>query len=90
MYVLSICLPPLFSFPFLPPSQAANGSSPWRYAGVQRLCIRVLRSKVLQSAERVLELFGGQRAMLEVEFSGEVGTGLGPSLEFYSLVCKVS
>jgi hypothetical protein len=48
--------------------------------------VRISRQRVLDSAIRVMELYSGQKALLEVEYFGEVGTGLGPTLEFYSLV----
>lgn len=35
-----------------------------------------------------MELYGRKKSILECEYFGEVGTGLGPTLEFYSLVCK--
>lgn len=36
----------------------------------------------------MFELYGASRASLEVEFFSEVGSGLGPTLEFYALVSK--
>lgn len=36
----------------------------------------------------MFELYGSSRASLEVEFFSEVGSGLGPTLEFYALVSK--
>ena len=44
------------------------------------------RRRILDSAQKVLELYGGSRMILELEFFGEVGTGLGPTLEFYTLL----
>lgn len=35
---------------------------------------------------QVMELYARQRAVLELEYFGEVGTGLGPTLEFYTLL----
>jgi E3 ubiquitin-protein ligase TRIP12 len=35
-----------------------------------------------------MELYGKSRAVLEVEYFGEVGTGLGPTLEFYTLLSR--
>ncbi len=35
---------------------------------------------------QVMELYASQRAVLELEYFGEVGTGLGPTLEFYTLL----
>ena len=55
---------------------------------IQRQKVRISRPKALESAVRVMELYGSHRAMLEVEYFEEVGTGLGPTLEFYSVVSK--
>jgi E3 ubiquitin-protein ligase TRIP12 len=35
-----------------------------------------------------MELYGSSSSVLEVEYFEEVGTGLGPTLEFYSLVSR--
>ncbi|XP_032355679.1 E3 ubiquitin-protein ligase HECTD1 [Etheostoma spectabile] len=37
-------------------------------------------------AESVMQLHADRKSVLEVEFLGEEGTGLGPTLEFYALV----
>jgi E3 ubiquitin-protein ligase TRIP12 len=37
---------------------------------------------------KVFELYGSSSSVLEVEYFEEVGTGLGPTLEFYSLVSR--
>jgi len=42
----------------------------------------------MDSALKVMDLYASQKALLEVEYSGEVGTGLGPTLEFYTLVSR--
>ncbi|KAI7823580.1 hypothetical protein BC939DRAFT_451413 [Gamsiella multidivaricata] len=55
---------------------------------IQRQKVRISRQKALESAVRVMDLYGAHQAMLEVEYFEEVGTGLGPTLEFYSLVSK--
>ena len=52
---------------------------------IQRQKVRISRARILESATKVLELYGTNKAMLEVEFFGEVGTGLGPTLEFYTI-----
>lgn len=41
-----------------------------------------------KNLDQVFELYGSSRASLEVEFFAEVGSGLGPTLEFYALVSK--
>ena len=43
---------------------------------------------MLDSALKVMELYAGHKALLEVEYFNEVGTGLGPTLEFYALVSR--
>ncbi|KAL1920442.1 uncharacterized protein VTP21DRAFT_819 [Calcarisporiella thermophila] len=55
---------------------------------VQRQKVRISRHKMLESAIRVLELYGRLSAALEVEYFEEVGTGLGPTLEFYAVVSR--
>ncbi|WPG98568.1 Hypothetical protein R9X50_00136000 [Acrodontium crateriforme] len=55
---------------------------------IQRQKVRISRSRILESAIKVMELYGGSQSMLEVEYFEEVGTGLGPTLEFYSTVSK--
>eukprot|EP01105_Mastigella_eilhardi_P018724 TRINITY_DN435_c0_g1_i1.p1 TRINITY_DN435_c0_g1~~TRINITY_DN435_c0_g1_i1.p1 ORF type:complete len:1502 (+),score=362.71 TRINITY_DN435_c0_g1_i1:242-4507(+) len=52
---------------------------------IPRLKVRVARSRVLESAMKVMEL-GTYRSVLEVEYFGEPGSGLGPTLEFFTLV----
>lgn len=52
----------------------------------QRQKVRVSRNRILDSAVKVMELYCAHKAVLEVEYFGEVGTGLGPTLEFYTLV----
>ncbi|EOA19810.1 hypothetical protein CARUB_v10000054mg [Capsella rubella] len=46
------------------------------------------REKVLESAAQMMELYGNQKVIIEVEYNEEVGTGLGPTLEFYTLVSR--
>ncbi|GAB7363476.1 hypothetical protein MBLNU230_g3748t1 [Neophaeotheca triangularis] len=55
---------------------------------VQRQKVRISRSRILESAIKVMKLYGGSPSILEVEYFDEVGTGLGPTLEFYSTVSK--
>jgi E3 ubiquitin-protein ligase TRIP12 len=49
--------------------------------------LRVSRSSILEAAQKIVAEFSSTGTHLEIEFSGEVGTGLGPTLEFFSLVC---
>lgn len=55
---------------------------------LQRQKVRISRTRILESAVKVMELYGGSPSVLEVEYFEEVGTGLGPTLEFYSTVSK--
>lgn len=55
---------------------------------LQRQKVRISRANLLASAFKVFELYGSNSSVLEVEYFEEVGTGLGPTLEFYSLVSK--
>lgn len=47
--------------------------------------VRISRQHLLQSTIKVMKMYGGSPNMLEVEFFDEVGTGLGPTLEFYTM-----
>ncbi|XP_034174379.1 ubiquitin fusion-degradation 4-like isoform X7 [Osmia lignaria lignaria] len=42
--------------------------------------------KLLDWAEQVMKVHANRKSILEVEFIGEEGTGLGPTLEFFALV----
>lgn len=55
---------------------------------LQRQKVRISRVRILESAVKVMELYGASPSVLEVEYFEEVGTGLGPTLEFYSSVSK--
>ncbi|KAI0464880.1 hypothetical protein LJB42_000093 [Komagataella kurtzmanii] len=50
--------------------------------------VRLSRKKLLQSSIKVLETYGDVPSILEIEYFGEEGTGLGPTLEFYANVSK--
>lgn len=55
---------------------------------LQRQKVRISRTRFLDSAMKVMELYGSSPSVLEVEYFEEVGTGLGPTLEFYSTASK--
>ncbi|XP_068639280.1 E3 ubiquitin-protein ligase UPL3-like [Aristolochia californica] len=57
-----------------------------RLGRLDRQKVRVSRNRILDSAVKVMEMYSSQKAVLEVEYFGEVGTGLGPTLEFYTLL----
>jgi len=67
-------------------SSGAESRLESRLGRLPRQKVRISRSRLLDSAVRVMELYAAQPALLEVEYFGEVGTGLGPTLEFYALV----
>ncbi|XP_032260773.1 E3 ubiquitin-protein ligase HECTD1 isoform X4 [Phoca vitulina] len=49
--------------------------------------VKVPRGESLMEwAENVMQIHADRKSVLEVEFLGEEGTGLGPTLEFYALV----
>jgi len=55
---------------------------------IQRRKYRVLREKSLESAFKIFPSCKSIKGVIEVQYYNEVGTGLGPTLEFYSLVSK--
>lgn len=55
---------------------------------MQRQKVRIIRNRLLESAVKVMELYGSSQSLLEVEYFDEVGTGLGPTLEFYANVSR--
>ncbi|XP_042042239.1 E3 ubiquitin-protein ligase UPL3-like isoform X2 [Salvia splendens] len=64
----------------------STGEREGRLGRLQRQKVRVSRNRILDSATKVMEMYSSQKAVLEVEYFGEVGTGLGPTLEFYTLL----
>ncbi|KAI4466325.1 e3 ubiquitin-protein ligase trip12 [Holotrichia oblita] len=48
----------------------------------------ISRDDILKQAEQVMQDLASSKALLEVQYDNEVGTGLGPTLEFYALVSK--
>jgi E3 ubiquitin-protein ligase TRIP12 len=48
----------------------------------------ISRETILKQGEQLMSELASSRSLLEIQYEGEVGTGLGPTLEFYSLVSK--
>ena len=48
----------------------------------------VSRTDIFKSAETLFNDLSGSKSLLEIQYENEVGTGLGPTLEFYALVSK--
>lgn len=65
-----------------PNGQRAHLGRPTRHK------VRISRKVMLQSALKVLGMYGSTPGILEIEYFDEVGSGLGPTLEFYSTVSK--
>lgn len=51
-----------------------------------RYKVRISRKLILQSALKVLNMYGATPGILEIEYFDEVGSGMGPTLEFYASV----
>jgi len=58
-------------------------------ANIPRQKVRISRQRILESAVKVMNLYGSSNTILEVEYVGEVGTGSGPTLEFYAQVAEI-
>ncbi|SGZ49779.1 CIC11C00000002627 [Sungouiella intermedia] len=77
---------------YLEDADEQNGNSfANAHAGLQlgrplRRKVRISRKHILQSALKVLQLYGSSPGVLEIEYFDEVGSGLGPTLEFFSSV----
>ena len=48
--------------------------------------IRVSREEILTNAMMIFECFGHSQGLLEFEYLNEEGTGLGPTMEYYTIV----
>nr|XP_043609568.1 E3 ubiquitin-protein ligase UPL4 [Erigeron canadensis]XP_043609569.1 E3 ubiquitin-protein ligase UPL4 [Erigeron canadensis] len=55
-------------------------------ASMARKKFLVYRHKILESAAKMMDLNANQKVVLEVKYDEEVGTGLGPTMEFFTLV----
>ncbi|KAI8082723.1 uncharacterized protein BX664DRAFT_387876 [Halteromyces radiatus] len=55
---------------------------------MERKKVMVKRNQILEYTIKIMRLFGNSQPVLEIEYVDEEGTGLGPTLEFYSLASK--
>lgn len=55
---------------------------------LERRKVSIKRDNVLKEAQQIFSQMNNSKAMLEVGFDGEVGTGFGPTLEFYSTLSR--
>lgn len=75
------------------PESAGSGMGDRNDAGVRvsripRQKLRVNRELLFESAVKAMQHFATVSSVIEIEYSGEVGSGLGPTMEFYTLVCR--
>ncbi|XP_077299031.1 ubiquitin fusion-degradation 4-like isoform X2 [Arctopsyche grandis] len=71
----------------LSPRRAEIEAQEFRVGRLRHERVRVPRNpNLLDWAKQVMTMHCGRKSVLEVEFTGEEGTGLGPTLEFYALV----
>ncbi|XP_072939169.1 E3 ubiquitin-protein ligase Ufd4 isoform X2 [Epargyreus clarus] len=69
------------------PRRAELEATEFRMGRLRHERVRIPRHpNLLRSAMQVMRVHAGRKSVLEVEFAGEEGTGLGPTLEFYALV----
>ncbi|XP_071795349.1 E3 ubiquitin-protein ligase HECTD1-like isoform X3 [Asterias amurensis] len=70
------------------PSTRRDDQHEFRVGRLKHERVKVPRSEqqLLEWAINVMRLHSRRKSILEVEFMGEEGTGLGPTLEFYALV----
>jgi len=66
----------------------ADGGREIRIGRLQRQKVRVNREQIFESAKKVFAIPNTSKMVLEVEFFEEVGTGTGPTLEFFTLLSK--
>ena len=66
--------------------QPRSTNAPLRMPRISRQKVRISRSHILDSAKKVFQRYAVKDARLEVEFYHEAGSGLGPTLEFYTLL----
>lgn len=57
-------------------------------ARLSRIKVRVSRNRVMESVYHVMGALASAKLVLEIEFFDEVGTGLGPTMEFYALASQ--
>eukprot|EP00177_Eucheuma_denticulatum_P000824 GFKZ01001487.1.p1 GENE.GFKZ01001487.1~~GFKZ01001487.1.p1 ORF type:complete len:2018 (-),score=174.68 GFKZ01001487.1:559-6612(-) len=65
-----------------------QGENETRIERIRRQKVRIHREQILESAIKVMNLYAKHSTLLEVQFFHEVGTGIGPTLEFYTLASR--
>ncbi|PXF50091.1 E3 ubiquitin-protein ligase UPL3 [Gracilariopsis chorda] len=69
-------------------SRHHHRESETRIGRITRQKVRVHRDRILESAIKVMNMYSSHGTVLEVEYFNEAGTGLGPTLEFYTLTSR--
>ena len=54
----------------------------------KRRKVKINRENILACADKIMKETASYNGYLEFEYNEEIGTGQGPTLEFYSLLCK--
>ncbi|KAI5054672.1 hypothetical protein GOP47_0029817 [Adiantum capillus-veneris] len=67
-------------------NMASSNDRETRVNRLRRRKVRISRDSIFESAMKVMDLFSKDKGVLEVEYFDEVGTGLGPTLEFFTLL----
>ncbi|XP_042440101.1 E3 ubiquitin-protein ligase UPL4-like [Zingiber officinale] len=71
-------------------SSCSNSVSEWHSysSSPPRKKFKVDRNSILECAAKMMKLHAQSKGSLEVEYEEEVGTGLGPTMEFYTLISQ--
>ncbi|KAF6134782.1 hypothetical protein GIB67_002183 [Kingdonia uniflora] len=69
-------------------SGSNNNTSAGSNSRPSRKRLQISRSRILDSAAKVMDSHFRDNSILEIQYIGEVGTGLGPTLEFYTIVSR--
>lgn len=70
-------------------TKESNTDDPLQHLGrITRHKLRVSRDTLFLSGLKILDKYGSTPSVLEIEYQGEVGTGLGPTLEFYASISR--
>lgn len=70
-------------------TKESNTDDPLQHLGrITRHKLRVSRETLFLSGLKILDKYGSTASVLEIEYQGEVGTGLGPTLEFYACISR--
>lgn len=70
-------------------AKETNADDPLQQLGrVTRHKLRLSRDTLFLSGLKVLNKYGSSPSVLEIEYQDEVGTGLGPTLEFYASMSR--